>query len=138
MDGWRFRVYYQTEDLILREHCLNVGENDDAWFAGNLNVGKAPGRTHIGALCETWRGVTLNVFWIDLASQITRAVQVNNTWHISTVVGNLPRTARFAPSQWAGGKHIRLYYQSDKYTVLEMCNDDGGSRWTPGGQIAQE
>ncbi|KAL1685909.1 fungal fucose-specific lectin-domain-containing protein [Schizophyllum commune] len=138
LEGWRLRVYYQSDDLVLREHCLNIGENDDAWFAGNLNVGKAPGRTHIGALCETWRGVRLNVFWMNLASEITRAVQVNNTWHISTVVGPLPRTARFTPAQWAGGKHIRVYYQSDKYTVLEMCNDDGESRWTPGGQIAQE
>ena len=105
---------------------------------GDLNVGKAPGRTHIGALCETWRGVRLNVFWMNLASEITRAVQVDNTWRISTVVGPLSRTARFSPAQWAGGKHIRVYYQSDKYTVLEMCNDDGESRWTPGGRIAQE
>ena len=38
LNGWRFRVYYQTDDLVLREHCLNIGENDDAWFAGEFSL----------------------------------------------------------------------------------------------------
>ncbi|KAL1748020.1 fungal fucose-specific lectin-domain-containing protein [Schizophyllum fasciatum] len=136
--GWRYRVYYQTQDLVLREHCLNLGQDDKLWFPGAFNVGRAPGRTQIGVLCGTWRrGVILDVYWLNMASEITRAMHIDGYWQISKVVGPLFRSVRFVAEQWDGGKHIRVYYQSKDNSVLEVCNDNGEQDWVPGSHVAQ-
>ncbi|KAL1748021.1 fungal fucose-specific lectin-domain-containing protein [Schizophyllum fasciatum] len=134
--GLRFRVYYQTEDLALREHCLDLAGNG-TWFAGEFNVGRAPGRTQIGALCGTWRGVVLDVYWLNVESEITRAAHIDGSWRTSRVVGPLFRSARFVPEQWDGGRHIRVYYQASDNSIREICNDNGNAHWVPGSHIAQ-
>ncbi|KAI5827931.1 fucose-specific lectin [Schizophyllum commune Tattone D] len=135
---WRIRVYYQVESLELREHCQNMGQNNNAWFPGIFNVGRAPGRTQIGALCSTWRGIVLDVYWLNANAEITRAVHGNgSSWQTSRVIGSLTIGTKFVPEQWDGGRHIRLYYQARDHSVREATNNNGAASWGTGSHIAQ-
>lgn len=66
-------------------------------------------------------------------------VQMRNTsgqWGFTNkVVGPLMSGARFAVAQWEDGKSVRVYYQSEDDSLLEVCNDDG-SAWYSGTTIA--
>ncbi|KAL1679136.1 fungal fucose-specific lectin-domain-containing protein [Schizophyllum commune] len=119
-NGLQFRVYYQTDDLYIREQVLN----NDGWSSGDFRAGPAPGRTPIGALFGSWRGVVLDVYWMNTDSEIVRATNIDGWWNNSTVVGPLERGAKFAPAQWDGGRYVRVYYQSADNSVLEICNDN--------------
>ncbi|KAL1745430.1 fungal fucose-specific lectin-domain-containing protein [Schizophyllum fasciatum] len=134
LEGLRLRVYYQTGDLVLREHCLNVAEDSSKWFEGGLNVGMAPGRTQISALYETVHGVALSVYWLNLQSEVTRAVQKGDTWDVSKVVGPLFPSARFTAAQ--GGQLLHVFYQTIDNSVQEVRNDNFFPRWRPGDRIA--
>ena len=105
---------------------------------GLFNVGRVPGRTQIGALCNTWRDIELDVYWLNANGEIMRATHVNGTtWRTTTVVHSLARGARFVPEQWDGGRHIRLYYQANDHSVREVTNNNGNIGWGAGSHIAQ-
>ena len=95
-------------------------------MAGAFHSLPAPGRTPIGALAaSTGPEVTLQVFWINVDRNIVRAAQKQGgDWpNPSKVVGPLRAGSKFAPAQWEGGKYVRVYYQSEDNSVLEICKD---------------
>ena len=107
-------------------------------FLGIFNVGRAPGRTQIGALCSTWRGIVLDVYWLNANGEITRAVHGNgSSWQTSRVIGSLALGTKFVPEQWDDGRHIRLYYQARDHSVREATNNNGAASWGTGSHIAQ-
>ncbi|KAL1747999.1 fungal fucose-specific lectin-domain-containing protein [Schizophyllum fasciatum] len=131
--GLQHRIYYQMDDLVIHEYAHDNGR----WTPGSFFGGPAPGRTQIGALFGSWRGVVLDVYWMNTHSEIVRAVNLNGAWHTSKVVGPLKRGARFAPAQWEGGRYIRVYYQSADNSVLEVCNNDNSANWHPGSTVGK-
>ncbi|KAL1748022.1 fungal fucose-specific lectin-domain-containing protein [Schizophyllum fasciatum] len=126
-NGLQHRIYFQTDDLRIREYAHNNGNWSWGAFSGDL----APGRTPIGALYGSWRGVVLDLYWMNRNSEIMRSVNLDGRWHTDKVVGPLVRGSKFAPAQWEGGRYVRVYYQSADNSVLEICNDNNAT-WYSG------
>ncbi|KAI0833668.1 fungal fucose-specific lectin-domain-containing protein [Trametes gibbosa] len=129
-DVLNLRVYYQAADLSVREHAYR----NERWFAGEFDGGKAPGHTPIGVLHGSRGGVpsALDVYWTNTERTIVHSVNKRGCWErAETVVGPVAPGVKFAAAQWAGGKHVRVYYQAADGSVREVCCDDGGE-WYPG------
>ncbi|SJL14340.1 uncharacterized protein ARMOST_17796 [Armillaria ostoyae] len=118
----QLRVYYQTDDLSIEEHCI---DERSKWFPGELDIGKAPGCVPISALgYVTSDGAPrLHVYWRNLENQIVGMKSVDSWGPVHTVVGGLKADTQFAAAQWSNGENLRLYYQTPDDSVLEMVND---------------
>jgi len=73
------------------------------------------------------------VYWRNLQNEIVVTKNTGCWGSINKVVGNLKPGIQFAAAQWSNGKNLRLYYQTDDDSVLELCND-GGS-WFGGATV---
>ncbi|KAI0676396.1 fungal fucose-specific lectin-domain-containing protein [Trametes maxima] len=111
----RFRVYYQDDDLSIREHCFNLGEN---WFEGKFRGAKAPGRTPIRAIA-TRKGVKtgMDVCWMNADQEIVHSVHNAGPegWRHGVVAvdtGSLRAGSKFALAQWEEGDPTIIYYRS--------------------------
>ncbi|KAI0750261.1 fucose-specific lectin [Daedaleopsis nitida] len=123
------RLYYQAEDLHIREHAF-VGTS---WHAGEFDGGANPSQCPLGALYASGRGVVLDVYWMDSKQQIVHSVQVNSVWANGHVTQqSLKSGAKFAVGQWEGGKHVRVYFQSQDGVLRELCKDDFDAEWVAG------
>ena len=88
-------------------------------------------------------GVTqeVRVYWRnklnqDNMAEIVGARKVDfESWKpIGPVVGGILFDHKFAVTQWDNSKHIRLYYQTARGAVFELCNDNGAG-WFPGAKF---
>ncbi|KAK0477566.1 hypothetical protein IW261DRAFT_1565880 [Armillaria novae-zelandiae] len=104
-NGLQPRVYHQTDDLSIKEHCLN---DSSGWFPGKPDFGKAPG-------C------------------IIGTKNTGSWGPVNKVVEGLKPGTQFAAAQWSNGKNMRLYYQTADDSVLEMVND--GASWVGGASV---
>ncbi|KAJ3559349.1 hypothetical protein NM688_g402 [Phlebia brevispora] len=126
--GLQVRIYYQAEDLSIREHCWNGAHG---WHQGKLNGGKAPGHTPITAIGYPGRGAAVQkVYWINTQNEIVQAEYKGNWTPTTTVMGPVRSGSGLAAAHWNNGQRIRLYYQSTDDSVLEICND--GDKWFSG------
>ncbi|KAK0438157.1 fungal fucose-specific lectin-domain-containing protein [Desarmillaria tabescens] len=124
-NGLQLRVYYQTDDLSIKEHCIN--DKSGEWFPGKLDFGKAPGCVPISAIGygTSNGGAELHVYWRNLDNEIVGTKNTGSWGPVNTVVGGLKPGTQFAAAQWSNGKNLRLYYQTADDSVLEMVNDSG-------------
>ncbi|KAF9783854.1 hypothetical protein BJ322DRAFT_883240 [Thelephora terrestris] len=130
--GITIRVYYQAEDLSLKEYCHDSGRGQ---YPGEWNHGKAPSRSPINAAAHEIDGeLCIWVCWRNHQEEI-----VINKYHrfwgpVTRVVRSVPSDSQFALVQWVDGKYtqLRLYYQNDANLVCEQCSDDGGDNWWSG------
>ncbi|KAK0485377.1 fungal fucose-specific lectin-domain-containing protein [Armillaria luteobubalina] len=131
-NGLQLRVYYQTDDLSIKEHCLN---DNSEWFPGKLDFGKAPGCVPISALGygTSDGGAELHVYWRNLENEIVGTKNTGSWGPVNKVVGGLKPGTQFAAAQWSNGKNLRLYYQTADDSVLEMVND--GTSWVDGASV---
>ncbi|KAK0184055.1 fungal fucose-specific lectin-domain-containing protein [Armillaria mellea] len=130
--GLQLRVYYQTNDLSIKEHCLN---DNSGWFPGKSDFGKTPGYVPISALGygTSDGGAELHVYWRNLENQIVGTKNTGSWGPVNKVVGGLKPGTQFAAAQWSNGKNLRLYYQTADDSVLEMVND--GASWVNGASV---
>ncbi|KAK0435970.1 fungal fucose-specific lectin-domain-containing protein [Armillaria borealis] len=128
-NGLQLRVYYQTDDLSIKEHCLNDNS------PGKLDFGKAPGCVPISALGygTSDGGAELHVYWRNPENQIVGTKNTGSWGPVNKVVGGLKPGIQFAAAQWSNGKNLRLYYQTADDSVLEMVND--GASWVGGASV---
>ncbi|KAK0216588.1 hypothetical protein EDD85DRAFT_798383 [Armillaria nabsnona] len=124
-NGLQLRVYYQTDDLSIKEHCLN---DYSGWVPGELDIGKAPGCVPISALgyVSSTEGPELHIV----------GTKNTDSWGpVNKVVGGLKPSTQFAATQLSNGKYLRLYYQAPYDSVLEMVND--GASWEDGATVGE-
>ncbi|KAI0750265.1 fungal fucose-specific lectin-domain-containing protein [Daedaleopsis nitida] len=127
------RLYYQAEDLTIREHAL-VGAS---WVPGVFNGGVAPGQTPIGALFLSGLGTVLDVYWMDLKQQIVHSMRENSVWSTNSIAEQATKAgSKFAIVGWQGGKVIRGYYQTQDRGVREVCKNSFEGSWVPGATLA--
>ncbi|KAK0216586.1 fungal fucose-specific lectin-domain-containing protein [Armillaria nabsnona] len=122
-NGLQLRVYYQTDDLSIKDHCLN---DNSGWFPGKLDFGKAPGCVPISAL-----GYDTSDGGAEL--HIVGTKNTGSWGPVNKVVGGLKPGTQFAAAQWSNGENLRLYYQTPDDSVLEMVND--GASWVGGASV---
>jgi len=149
--GTRIRVYYQTEDLSLGEHCYDnnewypgqfIGavkyhppERNRNFVTGKWSPGRVPGRSPISAVAFTLDdgGTEIQAYWRNLQDEIVVNKWTGSGWGLVTkVVGGIGSGFQFTLFQWERGKHLRLYYQNHTNVVLEHCTDDGADTWYSG------
>ncbi|PBK60954.1 fucose-specific lectin [Armillaria solidipes] len=127
--GLQIRLYYQTVDLSIKEHCKDKGGK---WFPGKSDFGKAPGCVPISALGYGTGdgGFKLHVYWRNLENKIVTMKNTGSWGSVNMVVGGLKPGIQFAAAQWNTRKNLRLYYQTADDSVLEVWNEsnDGDSR----------
>ncbi|KAI0340287.1 hypothetical protein BDW22DRAFT_1379022 [Trametopsis cervina] len=127
----QIRVYYQSEDLTIMEHCLN----NSGWFKGEMPPEKAPGCTPISALgySLTDGGCHLHVYWIDVKKRIvgTKNVGYPGWQPMQVAVTGLKSGSHFALLEWETGKHLRLFYQTAQSgNSLTESSNDGDDKWS--------
>ncbi|OJA19207.1 hypothetical protein AZE42_06768 [Rhizopogon vesiculosus] len=127
-NGLQMRLYYQDDDLSIKEHCLD----ERGWFPGKLNFGKAPGCAPISALgyCTSDGGAKLHVYWRNLENEIVGMENAGSWGPVNKVVGGLKPGTNFVAAQWSNGEFLRLYHQTADNSVLEICNN--GDSWFGG------
>jgi hypothetical protein len=120
-DQTQIRVYYQDRDHCLKEYC----HNNDGWFQGGFNPGKASAHTPICAV--VYGSVAVQVFYRDTEN---RAAYVKNTgsWGSPKAIEPIDPASKLAVLQWDNGSRFRLYFQ-DSQGLAELCSDDGGNSW---------
>ena len=143
-------VYYQAEDLSLREHC----HNNSGWYPGQFvgavrshpsewnwdsaigewSPGKVPGGNPINVVAFVPSGGNpqLQVYWRDFPDEIVVSKHIGHWRPATKVIGGIGPGFQFALLQWEQGKYTRLYYQNHTNLVLEHCSDDGGETWFQG------
>jgi len=125
-DQTQLRVYYQAQDLNLKEYGYNKSKD---WFQGAFNPGKATVQTPIAALA--FDKVQLQVYWRDLEGRVVFS-RNTGSWGSASVIGDIGPGYRFAVLQWDSGKYLRIYYQLFNGHLAEYCSDDGGETWFVG------
>jgi len=122
----QMRVYYQARDLTLKEHC----HNNSGWFPGGFNPGKMTARTPLCAIA--FGEVEIQVYCRDPRG---RVVFIKNTgsWGNPNVIEGLGAGYNFCVLQWENGGRLRLYHQEFSGVIAELCSDNHGQSWFPGG-----
>ncbi|KAI0642737.1 fungal fucose-specific lectin-domain-containing protein [Trametes meyenii] len=118
-----FRVYYQADDLSIREQCLSG-------IGGEFYVEKAPGRTPIGALFSSaFNTNALDVYWMNATYEVVHSMHTRGRWpdRPCKVVGPLVPGHKFAPDN---GKTASC-------SVLEICKDGPKEEWYSGMTIGK-
>ena len=151
-DGPRIRLYYQTDDLTIKEHCFETNH----WAPGRCRVplslllvaylfcsitgdfdgGKAPGCVPINAVgCPSnVSSQSLYVFWSNTQNEIVGKTLQQDTWEpVNTVFGNLKPGTRFAVLQCDKGKEMKIFCQTADDSVEEISKD--GDSWNGGSKI---
>ncbi|KAF9783828.1 fucose-specific lectin [Thelephora terrestris] len=114
--GVSMRVYYQAEDLSLKDHCY---DSDRGWYSGEWNPGRVPGGSPINALAyEINEELHLRVCWHNQQDEIVTSMNTGSWGPITKVLGGVTSDFQFALVQWVDGKYIRLYYQDVTSGVL--------------------
>ena len=142
------RVYYQAEDLSLREHC-NYGSG---WrpgpfiaaflsrlsersrnFEGEWNPGKVPGRNPINAMSfMLYNDITeIQVYWRNLQGEIVLSKYTGSWGDAVKVVQGTTSSLRFSLMGLNRGEP-RVYYQSGEGLICEHCSNNSGQTWFPG------
>ncbi|KAF8459743.1 fucose-specific lectin [Kalaharituber pfeilii] len=117
------RIYYQTSDLWIREHCW-----EGHWTAGH-NLTQAPGCTTIGAI--TWSSdPQIRVYFHDYNGGILENAY-SGGWNTPVKLTNALRDTYLSVCCW-GSVHIRIYYQEQPQKVQEYCWDN---RWASGATV---
>ncbi|KAI0742648.1 fungal fucose-specific lectin-domain-containing protein, partial [Daedaleopsis nitida] len=132
-EGLQHRIYYQSEDLRILEYCHGA----NGWFQGycEFDGGKASSHTPICALYLRAAGVVLDVYWMNTSQEIIHTRQMNGRWNTNKIVGPLASGSRFAAGLWDGGTYIHVYYQSQDYSVQEVCQDGVEAPWNGGDTV---
>lgn len=143
------RIYYQAEDLSIREHRCSSGLewhtgvspsqsvsachpsklNIEHFNSGMIGFGKAPEHTPISALGYTavTGHVVHRVFWVNADGTIVQREDSKWPWSaVSTVVGPVGPGAKFVAAQWGSGRHLRVYYAPTKDSIVEVCDEGDG------------
>jgi len=145
------RLYYQAEDLSLREHCYdNKGwypgqfiisihqphpsERDLNSFKGEWNPGRVQGRNPISAVAFALDdgGAEIRVYWRNLQDEIVASANTGSWGPATKIIEGIGSGFQFTALQWEQGKHVRLYYQNSAGVVLEHCSGDSGKTWNTG------
>lgn len=122
--GTQLRVYYQTRDNTIHEHCW-----DGSWLAGHT-FGKGPAGTAIGAIA--WSGgLQIRVCYEQpngnggIIQQDYKPIDGWNRYEPMTITSTLPNTC-LSLCCW-GDIQIRYYYQRVSNEIQEFCwNPDSG------------
>lgn len=122
----QLRVYYQAQDLSLKEYGYNEGSK---WFQGGFNPGKAAYETPIAAV--VFGNVELQVYWHNLQGQVVFSKNTGS-WGGATVIKPIGPSYKLAVIQWDSGKYLRLYTQLYNGSLAEYYSDDSGSNWSQG------
>ncbi|KAL0632000.1 hypothetical protein Q9L58_009126 [Maublancomyces gigas] len=117
------RVYYQTLDLQLREHCW-----DGKWAVGGFNY-TAPFGTPLAAI--TWTNQPqIRVYWANNSNQLVEGAW-SGKWNNPTVLTDIIPNSSLSAICWDNIK-IRVYFQSVGYIVQEWA---WGNGWAKGATI---
>jgi hypothetical protein len=119
-NGTNLRIYYQSPDLALREHCYD--HNKGLWQVGNYFPGKVPAGATITALAWFRDTKQLEVFWQASAGHLVGqkySVAACAWQNLGMVVPSLVPGARTAALHWNSGNDLRVYYQGDHNDILE-------------------
>jgi hypothetical protein len=117
--GEHIRVYYQSPEHALLEHCHDTG----VWQVGNYSPGKVPAGSSISALAWFKETKQLEVFWQDDKGDFVGqkySVAAGRWQDMGLVVPKLGKTSKTAALHWNSGDDLIIYYQnSEKRDVLE-------------------
>jgi len=132
------RVYYQSDDLSIKEYRYEGGE----WVAGDLDGEKAPGWTPISAVGFAKHGgpYKAHVYWRNVKDEIVGTTSSDdglNWGPLMTleVAAQAATGSQLAALQWSNGDHLRIYYQRTDDSILEACKDDAS--WYEGGIVGK-
>ncbi|THH31406.1 hypothetical protein EUX98_g2796 [Antrodiella citrinella] len=135
----RLRLYYQTNDLSIKDCRYESGE----WVPGELNAPRAPGWTPISAFCSSSKAEPLHkthVYWRDVSNDLVETVSSgDDRWGPVTKLEGTGQTApgtQFAVASWSDDEHLRIYYQGSNDSILEACQDSPQTSWYEGDTVA--
>jgi len=123
-NGVHLRVYYQTRDNKVREHCW-----DGSWTTGAMTV-DAPAGTAIGA--TTWGSdPQIRVYVEQLTGGHVVEMAYSGGWSGPKVLTNCLADTNLSVCCW-GSIQIRFYFQRVVNQVQEFCWNGG---WVNGATI---
>ena len=152
-DQTQIHIYYQDEDLSLREHCHNGEEWSRGQFVsavqshpsdqnrncvkGEWNPGRVQGGNPITAVAYASGddSAQIQVYWRNLQEEIVFSKFAGGWGATTKVVGGIGSCLWLALLQWEKGTFLRLYHQNRAGVVVEHCSDNGGKTWVPGWQV---
>jgi len=122
--GIHLRVYYQTRDNTVREHCW-----DGSWTTGQMTV-QAPAGTAIGA--TTWASdPQIRVYIEQQTGGHVVEMAYSGGWSGPKVLTNCLADTNLSVCSW-GNIQIRFYFQRLVNQVQEFCWNGG---WVNGATI---
>ncbi|KZT39493.1 hypothetical protein SISSUDRAFT_984700 [Sistotremastrum suecicum HHB10207 ss-3] len=121
--GHDIRLYYQTEDLTIREYR----SKGNVWSPGHLDGGKTSGCAPIRVVrWEYWGGLDVQVYWQSQNDKMVGMQQTKAGWrYLQQPIGTLQTGNQFVLTSLDRGRSIRLYYQHRDSRLREMCCDHG-------------
>lgn len=124
-NGAHLRVYYQSRDNMVREHCW-----DSSWVAGH-NLGQAPAGTAIAAI--TWSSAPQLRVYYEQSSGNGGIVEMaySGGWSGPKTLTSSIADTSLSVCCW-GNIQIRFYYQRVVNQIQEFCWSDG---WVNGATI---
>ncbi|PTB43852.1 hypothetical protein M441DRAFT_65640 [Trichoderma asperellum CBS 433.97] len=94
------RVYYQTPDLLVQEHCY-----DNGWSKGGFNPGAALKNTAIAATSWNNSGVHLHVYSQD-SYGLLRGYKWSGSWEKTGFGSSVPVGTHMVAVNWDDGKMV--------------------------------